>query len=88
MNIFKLELGMAGEDIVTGFKGIITARSQYLNGCIRYQIENKPKKQGEESKEYWYDEDRIKVTSNKKITLQNKTKTPSTRGGPQSKTSI
>lgn len=33
---YKFELGVEVEDIVTGLKGIVTARVQYLNGCVQY----------------------------------------------------
>jgi len=38
---FKFDLGEQVEDIVTGFKGTVTARVQYFNECIQYCV--KPK---------------------------------------------
>lgn len=31
--MFRLELGLEVKDIVTGFRGIITGRCEYLTGC-------------------------------------------------------
>ncbi|MGR3303780.1 MAG: hypothetical protein ACUZ8I_14945 [Candidatus Scalindua sp.] len=86
MSIFRIELGVKAEDIITGFKGTVTARAEYLNGCIRYQIENKPKKAEEDSNEWWFDDGRVKVASNKKVILQDKVM--KSTGGPQSKMSV
>lgn len=36
MNKFKFELGEKLECLVTGFRGIATARIEYINGCIQY----------------------------------------------------
>lgn len=40
MNEFKFELGVEAKDLVTGFQGIIVARTQYLTGCNRYGIQS------------------------------------------------
>jgi hypothetical protein len=38
---FKFKLGADVKDIVTGFKGIIAGRTQYLTGCNRYCIQDR-----------------------------------------------
>ncbi len=35
---FKLENGIEVRDRVSGVKGIITARCEYVNGCLRYSV--------------------------------------------------
>jgi hypothetical protein len=88
---FKYELGLEAEDIVTGFKGIIEARIQFITGCNNYKLQ--PKGQAADGKllePALFDENRIKVigkgvnipggnTPEKKATAQKKDK-----GGPQS----
>ena len=32
----EIKLGCRAEDTVTGLKGIVIARAEYLNGCIQY----------------------------------------------------
>ena len=34
----EIELGSKVKDLVTGFEGIVTSRTEYLNGCIQYCI--------------------------------------------------
>jgi hypothetical protein len=36
--MFKYELGVELQDAVTGFKGIVMGRTDYLNGCQRYSL--------------------------------------------------
>jgi len=57
-----IELGQEAMDKVTGFKGILTARHQYITGCDQYSIcppgmdnENKLKES------YAFDEGRIEI---------------------------
>ena len=35
---FKYEMGQTVKSIVTGYKGVIMARAEYFNGCLKYQI--------------------------------------------------
>ena len=35
----KIELGQTYRDKVSGWQGVATARYEYLNGCVRYQID-------------------------------------------------
>ena len=55
-----IELGLEGKDKVTGFKGIITGRSQFLTGCDQYNLV--PKVQdGKLEPVQWFDEGRIEI---------------------------
>lgn len=36
---FKYALGTKAKDRISGFQGVITAHSEYLNGSVRYTIE-------------------------------------------------
>lgn len=38
-----IKLGDKVQDIVTGLKGIVTAKAEYLNGCVQFFIEPKAK---------------------------------------------
>lgn len=55
-SIFKFTNGTKVLDSVTGTKGTIIARCQFLNGCIQYQIQDK-----DPTKEIWIDEQRLKI---------------------------
>lgn len=54
--MFQFELGDRVEDTVTEIQGIVTARHEYFNGCLRYTVESQ--KDGE-LKELYFDEARL-----------------------------
>ena len=55
-----IQLGVKAKDKVTGFKGIITGRAQYLYGCDQYVIVPEVNKEGN-AEGAWFDEGRIEV---------------------------
>ena len=56
-----IKLGSKVECVVTGFKGIITGKCEYINGCIQYLISPKVKKSNERNKSVWIDAEQLKV---------------------------
>lgn len=38
-----IELGKRYRDTVSGWEGVVTARYEYMNGCIRYEVSAKDK---------------------------------------------
>ena len=54
--LFVFELGVKVKDIVSGFQGIVTSRTEYLNGCIRYGVEAQELKKDGDAHELWFDE--------------------------------
>ena len=75
-----LKLGQEAKDKITGFKGILTARHQYITGCDQYAITPIKEKGKDLGDVYSFDEGRIEITGpgiNEKA-VQTKTK-----GGPQ-----
>jgi len=58
MNIFKIELGAKVVDNITGFRGTVTGRCEYLTGCRQYCVTPKAK-DGILSEGSWLDEDRL-----------------------------
>lgn len=80
--MFKFENGVEVKDKITGFKGVIVGRSDYISGCIQYVV--KPKKLAKDGKMQdgvWFDEDRLIVTGTK-VSLKEKPKKKSPPGGP------
>ncbi len=57
-------LGKEGRDKITGFKGIITSRVQYLTGCDQYCLTPKVNEKGETQTGEYFDEARIEVVGN------------------------
>ena len=68
---FKHELGLKAESNISGFSGIITCRSQNLNGCDRYFLSPKVTKDGTLPDGYWFDEAEIIIKKAKKIDPKN-----------------
>lgn len=56
----KVNLGDQVQDRVTGFKGIVTARSEYLNGCTRVGVHARAKGNAQ-SEPSWIDEPQLRV---------------------------
>ena len=54
-------MGKSAKDKITGFTGIITGRSEYINGCVHIMLEAKVKL-GMKPVHAWFDEDRIVLT--------------------------
>jgi len=79
------ELGDKVKDTVTGFKGIATAKSEFLNGCVRFLIT--PEVVGKAQTlpdEAWFDVARIEVLK-KSVVQSFSTQQPALvgPGGPQ-----
>ena len=56
-----ITLGQKAKDKVTGFKGILIGRCQYLTGCDQYGIVPAVGKDGKTGDVQWFDEGRIQV---------------------------
>jgi len=75
----EIKLGMKAKDKVTGFKGIIMARTVFLNGCVKYTLQPElNKKDGTIPSEAWFDEQQIEIIDEGVAIEQRKT------GGPMS----
>ncbi len=57
----EIQLGMEVKDLVSGFVGIVTAKTQYLNGCVRFTVEPKAQKDGTVPASLWFDEQQLVV---------------------------
>ena len=77
---FQFELGVECRSKISGFKGIITSRSQHLNGCDRYWIQPKVDKEGKLPDGMWFDDGEVVIVECEKIDRKN-----SDRGGFPSK---
>lgn len=57
-----IQLGQKAKDKITGFTGIITARTQYITGCDHYCLTPEVGRNGEQKDVAWFDEGRIQIT--------------------------
>lgn len=56
---WKVDLGVQVEDNITGFKGIVTGRVEYVTGCLQYLLTPKVDDEGKRQASEWFDEDRL-----------------------------
>lgn len=75
----EIKLGDEAEDTYSGFKGIVTARAVYINGCIQYLLRARSKENGEPV-QMWFDEGELEVVNEEKHV---KPKVEKRTGGPQ-----
>jgi len=73
-----IELGQKVKDMITGFEGIVTAKIEYLNGCLQFYVVPKAGKPtaGEAQtfpKGKYLDFEQLKVIGKGKIKLQRRT---------------
>ncbi len=71
-----LKFGNEVKDKITGFKGIIIGKVEYITGCDQYLIQPKCKKDGIKPEAVWFDVDRLQVVSKKAITYGSKKNGP------------
>lgn len=55
-------MGQRGKDKITGFTGIVTGRSEYINGCVHLMLEATAKP-GQKPVHSWFDEERCVATN-------------------------
>lgn len=76
--IFKFNNGDRVSDKVSGFTGIIVARSEHLNGCIRYGVSAEKVKEGGSHDPTWFDEQQLNLKKASAIKV-----VPMRTGGPR-----
>lgn len=69
--MFKHDLGSKAQSKITGFKGIITSRSEHVNGCNRYWLEPRVDKKGNAQQGYWFDEEELEILEKPKVNKTN-----------------
>ncbi len=80
-NTDQIELGDEVKDIVSGFTGIATARTEFLNGCIRISIDPPVDKEGKPVEGKWFDQEQIEVLQRGKVKPKPATPMADTTGG-------
>lgn len=79
----KVELGDEVQDVVTDYKGIVVAITEWLNGCRRICIQAKVRKGTKPSDGFTFDEPQIKILKKQKVKLPRANpKTEERTGGP------
>lgn len=68
---FTIALGSIVKSNISGFKGMVTSRSEHLNGCNRYWVAPEIDKDGKLPEGYWFDEGELIVTKQPKLEKKN-----------------
>jgi len=77
-----IELGNKVRDNITGFEGIVVARTEWINGCIRFHVQpEKLTKDGKIIDDEWFDAQRLVVVSKAKPKVSKDSVAKA--GGPQ-----
>jgi hypothetical protein len=63
----QVELGTKVRDTVTGYEGVATGATTWLNGCVRYAIQGDGRKDGIPVELYWADEQQIEAVEDKPL---------------------
>jgi hypothetical protein len=72
-----INLGDKVKDTVTGFEGIVTCKTTWLNGCTRVGIQSDVLQDGKPIEVQWIDEPQLRVIESQKVSLG-----PRDTGGP------
>lgn len=62
---FKFNLGDEVKDVITGFSGIITSRTQWLNNCNTYGVQPTRLKDGVPGERQHFDEPQLEIVVEK-----------------------
>ncbi|HLC04803.1 MAG TPA: hypothetical protein VJK02_17345 [Anaerolineales bacterium] len=73
-----VKLGDKAKDSISGFKGIVTGKAEYLNGCVSFLVEGDVDKDGK-TVNHWFDEQRLHVETADAFKAE---PTGATAGGP------
>lgn len=76
--MFKFNLGDEVQSMVSGFKGIVVGRVEYLSGCLQYSVVGRCTKDGT-TPTVWIDEAHLKRTKARKVKVK---LNPNAPGGP------
>lgn len=68
--MFKFDLGQLVRDKITGFNGIVVARTEYLTGCSRYSVQSrKLDEKGKPQDWLAFDEDQLELKTKEPIKI-------------------
>jgi hypothetical protein len=75
---YRFKLGDKVRDVVTGYEGIATAVTEWLNKCVRYAVTSQDLHEGKPIEAKWFDEEQLEVVEEKSIVTMSKS-----TGGPK-----
>jgi heat shock protein HspQ len=82
---FKFELGQIAKDTITGFSGVVVARSQWLNSCNTYSLQSQDLVEGKPIDRQHFDEPQLALVSEQQFKRAGETGGPA-QAPPQTRT--
>jgi len=68
----KIKLGEQVKDCITGFTGVVVARTEWLYGCVRLGVQSESlDDKGKVRDAIWFDEPQLKVIKKQKFQAPN-----------------
>lgn len=67
-----MELGDEVKCKVTGFRGVVTSKTHYLNGCVQLGVQAPLGKDGKWGENYAIDESQLELIKAKKVDVKQK----------------
>jgi hypothetical protein len=80
-NDYEAQLGDEVKDIITGFHGIATAKTTFLNGCVRVSVTPPVDNDGKYVDDRWFDVEQIEVVQRGKVNPKPALPTATSNGG-------
>jgi len=71
-----VKLGMTVIDRISGFRGVVTGRAEYLSGCTQCLLGAKVRSDGSFVDSKWFDEQRLEVQAGEPIVVLDNSTTP------------
>ena len=63
----KYKIGDSAKDKITGYCGIITAITDFMDGTVQYKLQPEGLRDNMPIEAYWFDEKRIEKNSEKNV---------------------
>lgn len=71
-----VELDQTVKDKITGFKGVVTGKTEYISGCKQVLVVPPLDKDGKPQEAQWFDEQRVAVDTTVPAVVLDNRKTP------------
>jgi hypothetical protein len=71
--MFQFELGDRVKDCISGFAGVIVARTEWLNGCKRYMVQAEQLYEGKPVDPIHIDQEQLVRNGDRVIVVKNET---------------
>jgi hypothetical protein len=65
-----IEFGSEVKDKISGFRGIVTGKCNYITGCEQYLVQPKGKISDKKPDAIWFDVDRLLILKTKVINIK------------------